>query len=88
MGVPVLDLTRQYASIRPEVEKALKEVFETQHFILGTQGQSLEQEVARHLGAAHAVGCASGTDALLLGLRAVGVLLDVLIGVLIGVRVG
>ncbi len=72
MGVPVLDLTRQYASIRPEIEKALKEVFETQHFILGAQGQSLEQEVARHLGAAHAVGCASGTDALLLGLRALG----------------
>ena len=72
MGVPVLDLTRQYSSIREDVEKALREVFETQHFILGQQGQSLEKEVAAHLGSAHAVGCASGTDALLLGLRALG----------------
>jgi len=72
MGVPVLDLTRQYSTIREDVEKALREVFETQHFILGKQGQSLEKEVAAHLGAAHAVGCASGTDALLLGLRALG----------------
>ena len=72
MGVPVLDLTRQCATIREDVEKALREVFETQHFILGKHGQALEKEVAAHLGAAHAVGCASGTDALLLGLRAMG----------------
>lgn len=72
MGVPVLDLTRQYASIREEVEGAVRKVFETQHFILGQNGASLEKECAAHLGAAHAVGCASGTDAILLGLRAIG----------------
>ena len=72
MGVPVLDLTRQYASIREEVEGAIREVFETQHFILGQNGASLEKECAAHLGAAHAVWCASGTDAILLGLRALG----------------
>ena len=72
MAVPVLDLTRQYATIREDVEKALREVFEPQHFILGKQGTSLEKECAAHLGAAHGIGCASGTDAILLGLRALG----------------
>jgi dTDP-4-amino-4,6-dideoxygalactose transaminase len=72
MGVPFLDLPRQYESIRPEVEKVLHEVFATQHFILGPHGKALEQEVAAHLGVAQAVGVASGTDALLLGLRALG----------------
>lgn len=72
MGVPFLDLPRQYESIRPEVEKALHEVLATQHFILGPQGKGLEKEIAAHLGVAEAVGVASGTDALLLGLRALG----------------
>lgn len=72
MGVPFLDLTRQYPTIRAGVEKALSEVFTTQHFILGGQGKALEDDVAAHLGVAEAVGVASGTDALLLGLRALG----------------
>lgn len=72
MGVPFLDLTRQYASIRADVDKALGEVLATQHFILGPHGKALEKEVAAHLGAAEAVGVASGTDALLLGLRVLG----------------
>lgn len=72
MPVPVLDLPRQYARIRAEVEAALGEVFQTQHFILGRNVSGLEQEVAANLGVAHAVGVASGTDALLLGLRALG----------------
>ncbi len=72
MGVPFLDLTRQYPSIKAGVERALGEVFTSQHFILGGQGKALEQEVAAHLGVAEAVGVASGTDGLLLGLRALG----------------
>ena len=72
MGVPFLDLPRQYETIRPEVEKALHEVLTTQYFILGPQGKALEKEVAGHLGVPEAVGVASGTDALLLGLRALG----------------
>lgn len=70
MGVPFLDLTRQYAEIRPEVEKVLAEVFSKQNFILGPFGKSLEEGVRTYLGAAQAVGCASGTDAILLALRA------------------
>ena len=72
MPVPFLDLARQYATIRSEVEKAVSEVFSTQHFILGNHGKALEQEVAKHAGVKEAVGVASGTDALLLGLRALG----------------
>ncbi len=72
MSVPVLDLTRQYRRIQDEVQRALSEVFESQHFILGSNVSGLESEVARHLGVAQAVGVASGTDALLLGLRALG----------------
>ena len=71
MGVPVLDLTRQYASIRDEVEGAVREVFETQHFILGQNGASFEKN-APPIWARPTPGCASGTDAILLGLRALG----------------
>jgi len=72
MPVPVLDLARQYATIRGDVEKAVSEVLATQHFILGNHGRALEQEVAKQIGVKEAVGVASGTDALLLGLRALG----------------
>ncbi len=72
MPVPFLDLTRQYSQIRAEVEAAVAEVFTTQHFILGPQGKALEQEAAAYLGAGHAVGVASGTDAILLALRCLG----------------
>jgi dTDP-4-amino-4,6-dideoxygalactose transaminase len=72
MPVPVLDLTRQYKRIQAEVQAAVGEVFATQQFILGPNGKALEKEVAEHLGAARAVGVASGTDAILVGLRALG----------------
>ncbi len=72
MSVPVLDLTRQYRRIETEIQQAVAEVFTSQHFILGKHGKALEQEAALHLGAGHAVGVASGTDALLLGLRVLG----------------
>lgn len=73
MQVPLLDLTKQYATIRAEIERVLPEVVESQHFILGPRVEAFEQQVARHLGVAHAIGCASGTDALLLSLRALDV---------------
>ena len=72
MGVPFLDLTRQYERIRAEVEPVLAEVFTKQNFILGPFGKKLEQGVADHLKVGEAVGVASGTDAILLGLRAMG----------------
>ena len=73
MRVPLLDLTLQYQQIRPEIERVLPEVVEAQHFILGPRVEAFEKEVAAHLGVPHAIGCASGTDALLLSLRALDV---------------
>jgi dTDP-4-amino-4,6-dideoxygalactose transaminase len=71
--VPALDLSAQFAEIREEVLEAVARVFESQHFILGREGEAFEREVAAYVGAAHGVGCASGSDALLLPLMALGV---------------
>lgn len=73
MEVPLLDLVAQYRSIAAEVGPALLAAAEEQRFILGPPVERLEAEIAAMLGVAHAVGCASGTDALLLGLRALDV---------------
>jgi len=72
-SVPMLDLGRQYAEIRAEVLAAIERVCSSQHFILGPEVEALEREVAGLCGAADAVGCASGSDALWLALVAVGV---------------
>lgn len=72
-GVPLLDLSRQYAQLREEILAAVERVCSSQHFILGEEVEALEHEIAAFTGAAHAVGCASGTDALWLALAAVGV---------------
>ena len=69
----MLDLGRQFAQIRDEVLAAIERVCASQHFILGAEVEALEREVAAFVGAADAVGCASGTDALWLALLAVGV---------------
>jgi dTDP-4-amino-4,6-dideoxygalactose transaminase len=68
-----LDLKAQFAAIREEVMSAIARVMESQHFILGPEVNHLEKEVAARLGAAHAIGCASGTDALILALMAAGI---------------
>jgi len=72
MGVPFLDLKRQYESIRMEVEDRIRAVLKSQAFILGSFGKSLEEEVADALDVPHAIGVASGTDALLISLKALG----------------
>jgi dTDP-4-amino-4,6-dideoxygalactose transaminase len=68
--VPLLDLKAQFATIREEVMRAVEGVLESQHFILGKEVELLEKEVAAFVGAPYAVGCASGSDALYLALRA------------------
>jgi dTDP-4-amino-4,6-dideoxygalactose transaminase len=73
MKVPLLDLKAQYATIKDEISQALERVFESQYFILGGEVKDFEDAMAKKLGVKHAVGCASGTDALLLSLRAAGV---------------
>ena len=68
-----LDLRAQFATIHDEVMEAVTQVFESQYFILGPEVKLLEDEVAAKLGAKFAVGCASGTDALILSLLAAGI---------------
>ncbi|HVB86735.1 MAG TPA: DegT/DnrJ/EryC1/StrS family aminotransferase [Candidatus Dormibacteraeota bacterium] len=71
--VPFLDLKAQYATIRSEVLHAVERVLESQHFILGKEVQQLESEVVQMVGAAAAVGCASGSDGLYLALCALDI---------------
>jgi dTDP-4-amino-4,6-dideoxygalactose transaminase len=73
MSIPMLDLKAEYALFREELLQRLASTLESTQYILGPNVQALEKEVAGHLGVAHAVGCASGTDALHLALRALGV---------------
>jgi len=73
MAVPLLDLSRQYALLKPEIEKAVFEVLDNSSFILGPQVAKFEEQVAALGDVKHAVGVASGTDALLIALRACGV---------------
>jgi len=72
-SVPLLDLRRQYDGIREEVLAAISRVCDSQSFILGPEVEALEREIAALTGAAGAVGCASGTEALWLALVAAGV---------------
>src|SRR3981189_400652 len=71
--VPQLDLSAQYAAIGGEIRTAVERVMASQHFVLGREGSAFEEEIARLCGVAHGVGLASGTDALILALRACGV---------------
>jgi dTDP-4-amino-4,6-dideoxygalactose transaminase len=73
MAVPLLDLKAQHATIRDDVVKAMMAVVDDQAFILGDPVSDLEREVATLTQVPYAVGCANGTDALLLALRALDV---------------
>ncbi len=70
MKVPLLDLKAQYQSIKAEVDAAIAEVMESQHFILGPKVEECEKAIARYCGSAHAIGMSSGSDALLACLMA------------------
>ena len=71
--IPIIDLKAQYKTIRKELQQAIDEVLESQHFVLGDAVEKFEAETAAYLGAKHAIGVASGSDALLLSLMALGV---------------
>ncbi len=73
MKVPLLDLKEQNDALRPEIEAALGGVLDTNGFILGAEVAALENEIAEYCGTKYAVGCASGSDALLLALMALDV---------------
>lgn len=73
MKVPLLDLRAQYASIKPEIDAAIADVFDSQHFILGSYVARCESEIAAYCRCSYAVGVSSGTDALLACLMAEGI---------------
>jgi dTDP-4-amino-4,6-dideoxygalactose transaminase len=72
-AIPQMDLAAQYAVIGGEIREAVTRVLASQQFVLGKEGLALEREIAGFCGVQHAIGVASGTDALILALRAVGV---------------
>lgn len=73
VNVPLLDLKAQYATIRGEVEPVMRKVVEDQWFIMGPEVSNLEKEIAEYVGVKHAIGCASGSDAILLAAMALDI---------------
>src|SRR5262245_27872746 len=72
-GIPLCDLQTQYDELRPQLEAAVGRVLASGQVILGPEVAALEEEIAGYCGAGHAIGCASGTDALLLAVQALGI---------------
>ena len=72
-SIPQFDLSDQYAAVGAEIRTAIDRVLSSQQFVLGREGAAFEEEIAVLCGVAHGVGVASGTDALILALRACGV---------------
>ena len=66
--IPSFDLSRNHQRVKEEVKVAIDRVLETQGFILGPEVDTLEKEIAAYLEVENAVGCASGTDALILAM--------------------
>lgn len=73
MKIPLLDLKAQYVTIEQDIQRMVGEICAEQAFILGTKVQELEQKIAEYTGTGHAIGVASGSDALLLSLMELGV---------------
>jgi dTDP-4-amino-4,6-dideoxygalactose transaminase len=73
VNVPLLDLKAQYRVIKPEVMSAIEAVCDEQGFVLGPRVSAFEEATAQYIGSRYAIGCASGSDALLLSLMAMGV---------------
>ncbi|MGC1308661.1 MAG: DegT/DnrJ/EryC1/StrS family aminotransferase [Phormidesmis sp.] len=71
--IPILDLKPQYQSIKADIQAAIDKVLESGQFILGPMVRQFEADVAEYLGVKHAVGVNSGTDALIIALRALGI---------------
>ncbi|MGD1856059.1 MAG: DegT/DnrJ/EryC1/StrS family aminotransferase [Leptolyngbyaceae cyanobacterium] len=74
INIPILDLKPQYQAIKAEIQAAVNQVLESGQFILGPVVKAFETDVAAYLGVKHAIGVNSGTDALVIGLRAMGVM--------------
>lgn len=73
MKVPMLDLHAQYDALMPQIRAQLENVFKDHHYIMGAQVKELETRMQEYLGIKHAIGCASGTDALVLAVKALDI---------------
>ena len=73
MKVPMLDLHAQYDPILDDIKAAIENVFKTHRYIMGPEVKGFEDKVASDLGIAHAIACSSGTDALVLAIKALGI---------------
>lgn len=73
MNIPILDLKLQYQTLKTEIDQAIARVIESTQFILGPEVEQLEREIADYLGVKHAIGVNSGTDALVIALRALNI---------------
>ncbi len=73
MNIPQLDLVEQYLGIKDEIDNAILSVLKSGRFILGDNVKKLEEDIAKFVGVKHGIGVASGTDALLISLMAIGI---------------
>ncbi|MCK9555669.1 DegT/DnrJ/EryC1/StrS family aminotransferase [bacterium] len=73
MNIPIIDLGKLYKEIKPEIDAAVSKVIADAKFILGPEVSEIEKKIAGYCGSKYAVGCASGTDAILLSLMSLGV---------------
>ena len=71
--IPPIDLSAQYRTIKPEVDKSISRVLNSGRFILGSEVENFEKDLAKYIGTKYAVGLACGTDALTLSLKAIGI---------------
>lgn len=71
--IPMVDLKTQYLNLKDDIDRSVQGVLDSCAFILGPNVRAFEDEAARYLGVKHAIGCASGTDALHLALLAAGI---------------
>lgn len=70
--IQMVDLQTQYAKIQPQVDKAVKEVFESAAFINGPEVKQFQADLEQYLGVKHVIPCANGTDALQIAMMGLG----------------
>lgn len=73
MKIPFIDLQSQYQSYKSEIDSSIQDVLDSSQYIMGPKVKSFESNLAKYVGVKHAIGCASGTDALLIALMAIGI---------------
>jgi UDP-2-acetamido-2-deoxy-ribo-hexuluronate aminotransferase len=73
MKIPFIDLQSQYQAYKGEIDSAIQNVLDTSQYIMGPSVKQFEASLSKYVGVKHAIGCASGTDALLLALMAIGI---------------